>query len=360
MRLFFFAWFVLGTSASDPVLDAIQELSKQMNFMDRRIEARLFSVSDRIACVETKIDVIEDRMKTLETAVEGRMKAVEDRMISLETSVEGRMKSLETAVEGRMKTLEGSLKEQVEVINMQLISSHDFNANCVEVMESVTSKVGGGIATALSFGGFVYEIFPLHVITPEEIIIRYEPHGYDVICHPMYDICVAPACPSTAALKIESFSRPRLADKVIGVGKGVVGVAWEGMIVGLIDGNECMKSDQGNTKLCPNEWYVRGGQHEGQSGAIVVNSCGFVGIAHAVTTASASQYANAAFVISAEEIIHLAGKLSRRKSVHSCPGLRLLDMPLSPVANCTRFLHPIKQARGHFNLSEVALPYSQR
>ena len=110
------------------------------------------------------------------------------------------------------------------------------------------------------------------------------------------------------ALDVTFYLVPNLGDDVLAYGIGVYAYVWVGSIAREVYGifncsSRTASHWTGATRICDGEFLAQGHQHEGMSGAAVLNGCGYLGMAHAAQMPSASKLANFAALIPASEII---------------------------------------------------------
>jgi len=113
-------------------------------------------------------------------------------------------------------------------------------------------------------------------------------HG-NFILHPFFDLAIDTHClPTPSALDLTSVFVPSLGDEIIAFGFGVTANVWQGLVAGFTRDWICSSPathwNSTLTRVCDGEIVAQGHQHEGMSGAPVLNGCGYVGMAHAVNS----------------------------------------------------------------------------
>ena len=152
-----------------------------------------------------------------------------------------------------------------------------------------------------------------------------------VLLHPEYDFAFLTGCFSgiEAALNVTSYAKPELGDNLSAFGFGNSGLLWEGVLSRVATSQDTYPNCSsklashwtGKTRICRGELIAQGHQHEGMSGAAVLNSCGYVGLAHAARLPDTTKMASFAAIIPARVIIDFFDK-----HAHSLPTLQQCKM----------------------------------
>jgi len=152
-----------------------------------------------------------------------------------------------------------------------------------------------------------------------------------LLLHPEYDFALFTDCMPdiNAALNVTSYAKPELGDNLSAYGFGKSGHLWDGFLSRIAkhqDGyTNCSKvlasHWTGKTRICSGELIAQGHQHEGMSGAAVLNSCGYVGMAHAADISGTTKIANFAAIVPASVILDFFDK-----HAHSLPTLQQCNM----------------------------------
>ena len=277
------------------------------------------------------------------------MSAMEGSLKNLEANLEKKFSllqsNLEKSMDRRMSAMEGSLKE---LITTGFTEMHEFNHNRVEIAKKNTSPCSfenihcNGTATkfAVFHKGKICEIFAPHFPCKNTSAMK---HNSNFITHKYYDLAILRSCPqSSYALNISSYASPRVGDSVISYGFGSSANFYQGYLASVDDGSACNYRVNNeyehhwikNSDICYGEYIIQAHQHQGMSGSPVINSCGLVGMSHAVNI---NNMANFAAVIPAavinEFILDNSDKLL---SLSHCPKISVVNMPTSPFLDCSQ------------------------
>jgi hypothetical protein len=150
----------------------------------------------------------------------------------------------------------------------------------------------------------------------------------------MLDLAIDIRCSNTsAALDISSVYEPSLGDEIITFGYGDTALVWQGVVSARakeICVGPATHWGNGSVRACKDEIIAQGHQHAGMSGGPVLNGCGYVGMAHAMT----NTYSNFAYIIPAYDVTRLIKKnVGRLPTLADC-GQTALAPPLAALANC--------------------------
>ena len=221
---------------------------------------------------------------------------------------------------------------------------HSFGRRRVAALEGVSSEIIFACNTsarltshALFRNNRVAIVVTPHVICPDNILASFDPtFSGKALLHPVYDFALLNDCNASsikAALNVTSYAKPKLGDSLSAYGFGEVASVWEGILSRVatprVEHENCTavlaRHWAGNNRICSGELVAQGHQHEGMSGAAVLNSCGYVGVAHAIT----NNKANFAFIVPASAIVAFFDK-----HAHSLPtlqqcGMRVEEPPLA-------------------------------
>ena len=157
-----------------------------------------------------------------------------------------------------------------------------------------------------------------------------------IIIHPVFDLAMLTGCPhSSKAVNMNTYANPRVGDSVIAYGEAAaIAPFYQGYLSG-ISTNDCGPSSSppakwsGSASICAGEFYIQSNQHDRGSGALVVNSCGLVGMAHAVETKMGASFAG---VIPAAIFADFFDSNIERLS--ECTKTGIEDLPVYPYIDC--------------------------
>ena len=258
---------------------------------------------------------------------------------------------------GDLKGQFGDLKAQIGLLNTSVgaqigdlktyfatafSDSHFFNRNRVEMLRKVSAKFVPCPKQSGTSHTVVYEGRVATVFTPHSDCLNshaFSPTNNDsYILDDIFDLAIDLSCSNTsAALDISSVYEPSLGDEIITFGYGDAALVWQGLVSAYVN-NECVDPaihwGNGTVRFCNGEIVAQGHQHEGMSGAPVLNGCGYVGMAHAVNDKTIAPNANFAFIVPAYAVTRLIKKnLGRLHRLADC-GQIALAPPLAALANC--------------------------
>ena len=193
----------------------------------------------------------------------------------------------------------------------------------------------------LTYKGKVVTVFTPHADCLNSYAFSPTNNG-SYILDDTFDLAIDLRCSPTtsAALDISSIFVPSLGDEIIAFGFGVTALVWEGLVAGFLSQKmDCSSKathwNKTSTRVCFGEIVAQGHQHEGMSGAAVLNGCGYVGMAHAVNKKTNASEANFAYVIPASAIVRLIEQnLDKLPTIENCRK-RSVVPPLAALANCS-------------------------
>jgi hypothetical protein len=149
-----------------------------------------------------------------------------------------------------------------------------------------------------------------------------------------YDLAIDLNCKDSvsSALDISSVFEPSLGDEIVAFGYGEIGFVWQGLVAGRITGNCSGAATHWvrSPRTCIGEIVAQGHQHDGMSGAAILNGCGYVGMAHAMTIGNA----NYAYIIPASAIIRLIKQHEMRLPTLEECRKDVLSPPLAALSSC--------------------------
>mmetsp|Transcript_4146 Transcript_4146/g.6207 ORF Transcript_4146/g.6207 Transcript_4146/m.6207 type:complete len:294 (+) Transcript_4146:54-935(+) len=181
-------------------------------------------------------------------------------------------------MEGKLDQFEGKLDQVVDIQRRE----HEFVPDRVEFLRSITglfeSPLCGESSTffVMEYNHHVAEVTVSHLRCK-----RPEIYDYLSPCDNL-DIAISTYCPRLNRSFDGTFmARLREGDPVVSFGFGVDVRSWTGIVGGPFEkGNDVDIHFSGEAILNDNEFLALGDQFIGQSGGLVINSRGAVGVAH--------------------------------------------------------------------------------
>ena len=255
-----------------------------------------------------------------------------------------------TKLQNSMANMNESL---TATINSGFQDLHSFSQRRAGLMEksvgTLLAEINGkkmafGTMHALLRHGKVATIFTPHTNLSESGIDPY--HEFkNVLLHPGFDFAVLTDCPKdpvTHALDVAAFAIPTLGEKLIMYGEGDSASVWTGIVSRVAKSPKYVNCSvtsanhwSGVTHVCAGEIIAQGHQHEGMSGAPVLNGCGYVGTAHAAIGPDASKLANFAAIIPAAVIFDFIDlHLGTLPTLEQC-GLQAEAPPVARFVDCS-------------------------
>jgi hypothetical protein len=229
-------------------------------------------------------------------------------------SLGSQMQSLDT----RMQGVETITSKSLYMHNQ----SHHFVKDRVKILSSVTlphslppSHEGNTTSVALYHKGYVAEVTVAHrSVVPREIDTMLSAClNIDIaFSRPAYAGCP----PHSAALNTSLLSSLEEGDQVVSYGFGQYLTSWTGFITGGFFDDPKERTHLPFTpsaKIHVNEFFVTGNQSGGASGAVLLNSYGIVGIAHAVN----KNHTRVVFVIPMSLVLQCFDEKIQQKMVTS-------------------------------------------
>ena len=167
------------------------------------------------------------------------------------------------------------------------------------------------------------------------------------ILHPTLDLAIDLRCLPTSstpsALDISSVFVPSLGDEIIAFGFGETAFVWQGLVAAFLSKNVVCSSKathwNSSTRVCSGEVVAQGHQHAGMSGAPVLNGCGYVGMAHAVSAKANVSGAIFAYIIPASYIIDFMEQHHSQLPTLAACGQSAVAPPLAAFADCATNTH---------------------
>jgi len=184
------------------------------------------------------------------------------------------------------------------------------------------------------------------IITPH---IKSSGLNGSVLLHPWYDFGIFTDCVSDleTALNVSEYAIPELGDGLIAYGYGVSASVWKGTMsrVARTPGaSNCSQTNAshwtGETRLCDGDLIAQGHQHEGMSGAAVLNGCGYVGTAHAALIRPENKLANFALIIPAKAILDFIDLRSKDLPTLQKCNMQVTTPPVAVHVDCSSRLMP--------------------
>ena len=249
----------------------------------------------------------------------------------------------------KLDAINTTLSSKIDDIKFDLSKNHFFNRIRIEVLQNVSESFEhcrSSNGSLMHFGtrhAVVYEGRVATLFTPHSNCLnshKFSPtnHG-NFILHPFFDLAIDTHCqPTPSALDLTSVFVPSLGDEIIAFGFGVTAKVWQGLVAGFTrDWNCSSQATHWNstlTRVCSGEIIAQGHQHEGMSGAPVLNGCGYVGMAHAVNSKVNAITAIFAYIIPASVIIEFIKEHhSRLPTLENCSQSAVAP-PLAAFADC--------------------------
>ena len=198
---------------------------------------------------------------------------------------------------------------------------------------------------ALLIHGKVATIFTPHAkMSPKDI--DKNPELTNVLLHPEFDFAILPICPPSAlisvALNVSEYAIPALGDERIVYGHGASASVWTGIVSRVANFENFVNCSitpaqhwSGVTRICAGELIAQGHQHEGMSGAPVLNGCGYVGTAHAAVMPDESKLANFAAITPAAVIFDFIYLHSDKLPTLATCGLHAEAPPVARFVDCS-------------------------
>jgi hypothetical protein len=202
-------------------------------------------------------------------------------------------------------------------------------------------KVQFGTSHALLRKGKVATIFSPH-LNLSAVGIFLIPH---VLPHPRFDFAILTICPSasiSSALNVSAYAIPELGDELIVYGHGDSASVWTGIVSREATSPSFVNCSvtpaqqwSGVTRICAGELIAQGHQHEGLSGAPVLNGCGYVGTAHAAVVPDRSTLENSAGIIPASFIFDFIDEhIDKLPTLDGCK-LQAEAPPVASFVDCS-------------------------
>jgi len=293
----------------------------------------------------TELGTLKSTIDALETKFDAKFDALETKFDALETKFD----ALNTTLSNKIDVLD----TKIDDIKFELSKNHFFNRIRIDVLKNVSGNFAhcinpdgspkhSGTRHTVVYKGRVATLFTPHSDCLNSHAFSPTNNG-KYILHPTLDLAIDLSCLPTSstpsALDLSSVFVPSLGDEIIAFGFGETAFVWQGLVAAFTsesapEWNCSSKSThwKGTTsvRVCRDEIVAQGHQHAGMSGAPVLNGCGYVGMAHAMTTS----YANYAYIIRASDIIALIEKHhSQLPTLAEC-GQSAVAPPLAAFANC--------------------------
>ena len=239
-------------------------------------------------------------------------------------------------------------------INSGFQDLHSFSQRRVGVLEKSAAPlrltasdktVSMGTMHALLILGKVATIFTPHAkMSPNDI--GKNPELTNVLLHPEFDFAILPICPPSAlisvALNVSEYAIPALGDELIVYGHGASASVWTGIVSRVANFENFVNCSitpaqhwSGVTRICAGELIAQGHQHEGMSGAPVLNGCGYVGTAHAAVMPDESKLANFAAITPAAVIFDFIYLHSDKLPTLATCGLHAEAPPVARFVDCS-------------------------
>ena len=285
------------------------------------------------ANIDAKFDNIDAKFVGLKSDIDAKFDKIDAKFDKIDAKfdkIDAKFGSIDAKIDGlREITYEGFQR------------TYSFNREKLETLFVITGHAGhcGGSATqhTLLYLGKVASVFTPHISCTNSSVTSNSSYIY----HDMYDLALDITCdPNTRfALDISRIVTPHLGDGLFAYGFGNDADVWQGIVARFESGKSCsahpVKHWTGKTRVCNGEIMAQGHQHDGMSGAAVLNGCGYIGMAHCARTPSSSQLANFAGIIPAAAIqAFIAKHLSKLPTLETCKKGRI-SSPLAPHVNCS-------------------------
>ena len=201
-----------------------------------------------------------------------------------------------------------------------------------------------GTLHALLRKGKVATIFTPHLNLSAAGIFTI-PGPEQVLLHPGFDFAILTKCPSasiSSALNVSAYAIPELGDELIVYGHGDSASVWTGFVSRVATSPSFVNCSvtpaqhwSGVTRICAGELIAQGHQHEGLSGAPVLNGCGYVGTAHAAVVPDRSTLENSAGIIPASFIFDFIDEhIDKLPTLEDCKLLAEVP-PVASFVDCS-------------------------
>ena len=275
----------------------------------------------------------------------------DERLYAKFDALETKFDALNTTLSNKIDVLD----TKIDDIKYELSKHHFFNRIRIDVLRNVSGKFSHcinpdgspkhyGTRHTVVYKGRVATLFTPHSDCLNSHAFSPTNNG-NYILHPTLDLAIDLSClptsSSPSALDISSVFVPSLGDEIIAFGFGETAFVWQGLVAAFTSAHwKCSSKAthwEGTTsvRICTDEIVAQGHQHAGMSGAPVLNGCGYVGMAHAMTTS----YASYAYVIRASDIItFIEHNHSQLPTLADC-GQSAVAPPLAAFANCATNTH---------------------
>ena len=267
------------------------------------------------------------------------------------TKLQNSMTNMNESLNLKMTNMNESL---TATINSGFQDLHSFSHRRVGVLEksaaplrltAVDKSVSTGTMHALLVHGKVATIFTPHAKMSLADIDE-NPELTNVLLHPEFDFAILPICPPSAlisvALNVSEYAIPALGDELIVYGHGASASVWTGIVsrvANFVNFVNCSNTQaqhwSGVTRICAGELIAQGHQHEGMSGAPVLNGCGYVGTAHAALMPDESKLANFAAITPAAVIFDFIYLHSDKLPTLATCGLHAEAPPVARFVDCS-------------------------
>ena len=299
------------------------ELSKLMSFLAHNFASTNAMFAELKSDMDAKFDSMDAKIAEIKSDV-------------------GELKSDVAEIKSDVVELKSGLVDLREITYQGFQSTYTFDRERVEDLRSACTHVhycgGSGTQLTLFYKGRVASVFTPHTKCTNLAFTE----NASFIFHEKYDLALDITCDTNPlyALDISEIATPLIGDGVIAFGYGDAADSWKGIVAGFQSRMNCTDDNPakhwtGETRMCDGEIMAQGHQHEGMSGAPVLNGCGYIGMAHCALTPYSSKLANFAGIIPAAAIqAFLEVNLSKLPTLEEC-NKTVISPLIAPFVNCS-------------------------